>query len=425
MLYSKETEACVLGAILLDNTSMEDAAARLQENDFYFQQHKEIYNAMLVLNSHNEPITAVSLCQTLGDRLDAIGGYIYLAEIASMVPTAQRIKVDIDKVKDYSVRRALSAAFSGAVEALQKNYTTENIIEKISSILEQTETEQPQELLHVGENVLDVFEDINKRASGKNERKGVSVEFGIDDFQPGELEIIAARPSMGKTAFALNLASYVSVRVDTKITAIFSLEMSREQLIERLISSIACVELGKVRTGQMSDDEWLAATKIVGRLCESGLYIDDRPDIDLIKIKTACKKLQRDRGLDLIVIDYIQLMQVQGGENRSREQEVSKISRGLKLLAKELNVPIVALSQLSRENEKRKNHKPILSDLRESGAIEQNADVVIFLHREGYYDDSKPQDVAECIIAKNRNGACRTIKLDWFPQYTKFAKIRR
>lgn len=413
----------MLGAILLDDTSIDDAATRLQEQDFYFQQHKDIYNAMLTLHSHGEPITAVSLCQTLGDKLDAIGGYTYLAEIASMIPTAQRIRVDIDKIKDYSVRRELSAAFSGAVEALQKNYTTDRIIDKISGILEHTESAQQQDLIHVGDNILDVFEDINKRATGKNEKNGLPMEFGFDDLQPGELEIIAARPSMGKTAFAINLASYVSVRTDKKITAIFSLEMSTEQLIERLIASVAYVDLAKVKSGKMSDDEWMSVTKTVGQLCDSGLYIDDRSDIDLIKIRTACKKLKRDKGLDLIVIDYIQLMQ--GNKNRNREQEVSEISRGLKLLAKELDVPIVALSQLSRENEKRKNHKPILSDLRESGAIEQDADIVILLHREGYYDDSKPQGVAECIIAKNRNGACRTITLDWFPQYTKFAKIGR
>lgn len=428
-----EAEQAVLSCMIFDIDGISIAYEMLKAEDFYRPEHKILFEAMISMYSNSQQVDVITLKNKLEsmNMLNNVGGYEYIIELYNIVSTSALTKQYTDIVKEKSIRRKiLKASKDINVLTFDNTEPIENIVEKAEKIIES-----------IGDsNNLDDFSPIsqvletsieNMENLYRNKSKVTGIETGFADFdmktsglQNSDFILIAGRPSMGKTAFAINIAQYAALRKNVT-TAIFSLEMSKEQLVNRMICTEALVDAQKLRTGDIQSDDWYKIAEAVSSLSEAPIYIDDKSSITIPELRAKCRRLKKDKDLGLVVIDYLQLMNG-STRNENRQQEISAISRALKGLARELNVPVVALSQLSRAVEQRKPPKPMLSDLRESGAIEQDADLVCFLYREEYYNpETDKRGQAEVIIAKQRNGSVGTVNLSWLGQYTKFASLER
>ena len=432
--HDEDAEQAVLGSMLTDNDAVMAAVEVLKEDAFYREDNKIIYQAILNLYSKSEPIDIITLKDELESmgKFEQVGGFEYLASLPDKVPTTANVQKYIKIVEEKSVLRNLIKTANEIIE-LGYNPTedVEDIMDgaekKIFDIMQSKNTKSYKPIKDV---LVESFTNLEKLYNQKQHVTGVPTQFyDLDDKTAGlhgsELILVAARPAMGKTAFALNIATNAALRANVPV-AIFSLEMSKDQLVNRMLCSEAMVDSNKVRTGKLDEEDWTKLAEAIGPLSEAGVYIDDTPGISVMEIRTKCRKLKMEKNIGLVVIDYLQLISGSNKRNGSREQEISEISRSLKVLAKELNVPVIALSQLSRAVEQRDDHRPMLSDLRESGAIEQDADIVMFLYRDDYYNkESAEKDIAEVIIAKQRGGSTGTVKLYWMGNYTKFVNIER
>ena len=427
--HSVEAEQSVLGSILLDKEAMISVSETLVPEDFYKEAHKVIYESMLKLYNSQSEIDLITLTDELRDQgyLDDIGGIAYITSLSTVVPTTSNIKYYVNIVKEKSISRQLISAANDIINlgydgSAKVEYVLENAEKKIFDISQERATNDFQPINQVISEALSMLEKLYEE---KNDVTGLTTGFRdlnkkINGLQRSDLLLIAARPAMGKTAFALNLVQNAALKGDASV-AVFSLEMSKEQLVQRMIASQSTVELKKIKTGTLADNDWPRITDGMAILSGAKIHIDDTPGIKISELRSKCRKLKIEKGLDLVLIDYLQLMEGEG-QNESRQQEIAKISRSLKILAKELYCPVVALSQLSRAPEQRADHRPMLSDLRESGSIEQDADIVMFLYRDEYYNpDTEKKNIGEVIVAKNRHGETGTVELVWFGGIQKFA----
>ncbi|WP_282938652.1 replicative DNA helicase [Paenibacillus sp. RC67] len=428
-----EAEQAVLGAILLDSDSLVTAMERITNDDFYRTSHQRIYEAMIELAEGNEPIDLITLTALLQNKqqLEEIGGIKYLSELANAVPTAANIDYYAQIVEEKSMLRRLIRA---ATNIVTEGYAaTDDVGDLLSDaekrILEISQRRSSTGFIAIRDVLMEVFDKVEFLYNNKGGTTGVKSGFQDLDkmtsgFQRSDLIIVAARPSVGKTAFALNIAQNVGVR-EKETVAIFSLEMGAAQLVQRMICAEANVDAGRMRTGFLESDDWEKLTMAIGALSEANIYIDDSPSVTVADIRAKCRRLKQERGLGMILIDYLQLIHGRGkGDNR--QQEVSEISRTLKQIARELDVPVIALSQLSRGVEQRQDKRPMMSDLRESGSIEQDADIVAFLYRDDYYDkESEKKNIIEIIIAKQRNGPVGTVELAFLKNFNKFVGLDR
>ena len=428
-----ESEQSILGSIILDKDAIITVAETINPSDFYKEAHKVIYESMLRLNSNNEPIDLITLIEELRKEghLDNVGGISYLTSLSTIVPTTSNVKYYANIVKEKSVMRQLIKASN---EIINLGYDASTDVQEIldkaeKNIFDISQEKSGDDIQPINVVLQDTFDMIEKLCTEKSDVTGITTGFAdlnkkINGLQRTDLILLAARPAMGKTAFSLNLVQNAALKGDASV-AVFSLEMSKEQLVQRMLSAQSNVELSKIKTGNLGESDWPRIIDGMAVLSEANIFIDDTPGIKISEIRSKCRRLKIEKGLDLILIDYLQLMEGEG-KNENRQQEIAKISRSLKILAKELDCPVVALSQLSRSPELRKDHRPILSDLRESGSIEQDADIVMFLYRDEYYhDDSEKKNIGEVIVAKNRHGETGSVELVWFGQVQKFAdKIR-
>ena len=427
--HSVEAEQSVLGSILLDKEAMISVSETLVPEDFYKEAHKVIYESMLKLYNSQSEIDLITLTDELRDQgyLDDIGGIAYITSLSTVVPTTSNIKYYVNIVKEKSISRQLISAANDIINlgydgSAKVEYVLENAEKKIFDISQERATNDFQPINQVISEALSMLEKLYEE---KNDVTGLTTGFRdlnkkINGLQRSDLLLIAARPAMGKTAFALNLVQNAALKGDASV-AVFSLEMSKEQLVQRMIASQSTVELKKIKTGTLADNDWPRITDGMAILSGAKIHIDDTPGIKISELRSKCRKLKIEKGLDLVLIDYLQLMEGEG-QNESRQQEIAKISRSLKILAKELDCPVVALSQLSRAPEQRADHRPMLSDLRESGSIEQDADIVMCLYRDEYYNpDTEQKNIGEVIVAKNRHGETGTVELVWFGGIQKFA----
>ncbi|MCS6925590.1 MAG: replicative DNA helicase [Candidatus Binatia bacterium] len=426
-----EAEESVLGGILLDRHALDRVIEVVGADDFYRESHRKIFRAMLALSEKNEPIDLVTLADTLKARgeLQEVGGATYLAELADKVPSAAHIVHYARIVREKAVMRNLIAV---ANEIATRCYNGQEDIERFLDeaerlIFDVSERRIRPSFFKMGDMIMDTIKTVERLFERKELVTGVPTGF-IDldrmtaGLQPADLIIVAARPSMGKTAFVLNIAQYVALQTNTGV-AIFSLEMSKEQLVLRMLCSEARVDNAKVRTGYLGERDFPRLAMAAGRLAEAPIYIDDTPAQNVLEMRAKARRLKREANIGLVIIDYIQLMRgLTAQENRT--QELSEISRGLKSLAKELHVPVIALSQLNRQVEQRADKRPIMSDIRESGSIEQDADVIMFIYRdEMYRQDSQDEGIAEVILGKQRNGPTGTVRLAFRKEYTRFDNL--
>ena len=432
--HSVEAEQSVLGGLMLDNDAWVQVADKLTDADFYRRDHASIFRAIESLANDGKPYDIVTLAEWLDTHslLESCGGLAYLAQLADNTPTAANIAAYAGIVRDRAVLRALIRAGTDIAESgfrTEGRSTNELIDSAERTVFQIAEREsrgrkgfQPMRdlLMKALDRIDQLFQQDNPItgvATGYYELDGMT-----SGLQPSDLIIVAGRPSMGKTAFAINIAQNAAVKEGTAV-AVFSMEMPAEQLALRMISSIGRIDQHKVRTGKLADDDWPRLTHAVGVLSEVKLFIDDTPALTPGDLRARCRRLAREHGIGMVVIDYLQLMQVPG-TNENRATEISEISRSLKALAKELEVPVIALSQLNRSLEQRSDKRPVMSDLRESGAIEQDADLIMFIYRdEVYNEDSPDKGVAEIIIGKQRNGPIGTRKLRFFGEYTTFENL--
>ncbi|MCL4439780.1 MAG: replicative DNA helicase [Firmicutes bacterium] len=428
-----DAEQSVLGAMLIDKEAVVKAIETLRPQDFYRDANGHIFEAIVNLFDRGEPVDLITLSEELRQvgLLDQVGGVSYVAGLANSVPTSANVEHYARIVEEKSLLRKL---ISVSTRIAQLGYEAEEEIESLIDRAEQMIFELAQRKTHssfvpLKTVLMETFERIEFLHQNKGGITGVPSGFADMDritsgFQASDLIIVAARPSMGKTAFCLNIAQNACVRKKLPV-AVFSLEMSREQLVTRMLCGEAMVDQQKVRTGQLSDEDWQKLTQAAGPLSQAPLYIDDSPGISVVEMRAKCRRLKSEHGLALIVIDYLQLMQG-GRKTENRQQEISEISRTLKSLARELQVPVIALSQLSRAVEQRQDKKPMMSDLRESGSLEQDADLVMFIYRDEYYNpDTDRRSRADIIIAKQRNGPVGTVELGFFKEFTKFVTLDR
>lgn len=431
---SVEAEKSVLGAMLQDSLAVLQAVEQLKEDDFYQPQHSEIYSCMMALNAAQRPVDLVTVNDELARRgsLEGAGGTVYLVDLVSYVPTTANVKAYISIILEKSTLRKLIAAGQEIARECYQQQTplpeTLSHAEKaiFDIVMNRTEGES---LKPVRDVLMNTYEQIEELARHPGEMTGVPTGFiDLDNLltgmHPGELILVGARPSMGKTSFAMNIAAHASLNAG-KAVAVFSLEMPREQIAMRVLCSDARVDMQKVRKGLLSADDWVRLAKSLGPMAGAPMYIDDTAGITPTQLRSRCRRLMMDHKLDLIVLDYLGLMHADG-RVENRQLEVSEISRQLKAIALELKVPLIACAQLSRANKDRTDKRPILSDLRDSGSIEQDADVVLFLHREEYYNhDTEDKNIGEVIIAKQRNGPLGTVKLAWLAEYTTYATLAK
>ena len=430
-----EAEQAVLGSCLTDKDAVMEAVAKLKPESFYREDSKLIFEAIFNLYNRSEPIDLVTVKDELTSMgsFENIGGYEYLATLPDKVPTTTNVQKYIEIVEEKNTLRNL---IKTANEIIELGYNPTEDVDDIMAgaekkIFDIIQKKNQKSYTPIKDVLIDSFTKLEELYNQKSRITGVPTGFAdLDDKTAGlhgsDLILIAARPAMGKTAFALNIAAHAAIRENVPV-AVFNLEMSKDQLVNRMLCMEAMVDSNKVMTGKLDEDDWSKLAGVVGPMSDAGIYIDDTPGISITEIRTKCRKLKMEKDIGLIVIDYIQLIQGSGSrKNGSREQEIAEISRSLKILAKELNVPVIALSQLSRAVESRPDHRPMLSDLRESGSIEQDADIVMFLYRDDYYNpDSEEKDISEVIIAKHRAGSTGTIKLLWMGNYTKFVNLAR
>jgi replicative DNA helicase len=428
---NNEAEQSVLGAVFLSKEALITAIEILRPEDFYKTAHQRIFKTMQDLYERGEPVDLVTVTAELQDHklLDEVGGVTYLTEIARSVPTAANIEYYARIVEEKSLLRRLIRT---ATKIANDGYSREDDVTQILAdaeryILEIAQNRNSGGFTPIRDVLLETYERIEFLSQRRGDVTGIPSGYPDLDkmtsgFQRSDLIILAARPSVGKTAFALNVAQNVAARAGETV-AIFSLEMAASQLVQRMICAEGNLDASRMRTGWLEEDDWQKLTMAIGTLAKAPIYIDDTPGITVQDIRAKCRRLQAEKGLGLILIDYLQLIQGRGrGENR--QQEVSEISRTLKGIARELNVPIIALSQLSRSVEQRQDKRPMMSDIRESGSIEQDADIVAFLYRDDYYDkETENKNVIEVIIAKQRNGPTGTVELAFLKEYNKFVSL--
>jgi len=428
---SQEAEQSVLGSALTDSHSVASAAELLVPEDFYFDANKQIFDVMLELFNENTPIDFVTVSDRLNqrDKLDAIGGITYLAAIASSVPTSENVIYYAKIIKEKSVLRRLIRSSKAISElAYQAGDDVDRILEQAEQLIfDVSSTKESSDIVPVTDVLMSAYEGLVSSSLNKGNLTGIPTGFSQLNFwtgglRGGELIIIAGRPGMGKSSYAVNIAENAAIDFQIPV-AIFNLEMSKTMIVNRIICSQALVDSKAMRNGDFSGEDWEHIGRVIDKIAAAPIFVDDTASITVSEIRAKCRRLKQTKNLGLIVIDYLQLMQ-SAGRSDNRQQEISEISRSLKVLAKELDVPVIALSQLARTCESRSDKRPMLSDLRESGSIEQDADLVMFLYRDEYYNkDSEDKNVAECIIAKQRSGETGTFKLGWRGQYTKFIDI--
>ncbi|CAK0779248.1 replicative DNA helicase [Gammaproteobacteria bacterium] len=429
--HSQEAEQSVLGGLMLDNAAWDQVADQVVEDDFYRRDHRLIFRAVASLADKGSPFDVVTLSEWLESRgeLSNAGGLAYLATLAKDTPSAANIRAYANIVRERAVLRSLirvGTDIAGAAYNPEGRDAAELLDFAEQRVFEIAErgARNRRGFQSIRDLSVKVIDRIDVLYNQDNPITGVPT--GYSDFdemtsglQPSDLVIVAGRPSMGKTSYAMNIAEHAAIK-GKKVVAVFSMEMPGEQLAMRMISSLGRIDQHRIRTGKLDDDDWPRLTSAVGILAESSLFIDDTPALTPTELRARCRRLKRERGLDLVLIDYLQLMQVPGNKE-NRATEISEISRGLKALAKELRVPVVALSQLNRSLEQRPNKRPVMSDLRESGAIEQDADLIVFIYRdEVYNEDSPDKGIAEIIIGKQRNGPIGTVRLTFLGKYTRF-----
>ena len=433
--HDVEAEQAVIGSMLTDMEAVISSIEVLKPEDFYREDNKLIYTAMVNLYTRSEPIdliTVKSELESMG-KFDQVGGIEYLAELPEKVTTTANASKYIKIVEEKSTLRRL---IKTANEIIELGYDPTEDLEDImegaeKKIFNLMQDKNQKGYTPIKDVLVDSFTNLEELYNRKQHITGVPTGFIDLDYRTAGLHgsefiLIAARPAMGKSAFVLNIAANAALKANVPV-AIFSLEMSKEQMVNRMLCSEAMVDSNKVRTGKLEEEDWAKLAEAIGPLSEAEIYIDDTPGISITEIRARCRKLKLEKNIGLVIIDYLQL--VQGSSKRalgSREQEIAEISRSLKILAKELDVPVIALSQLSRAVEQRPDHRPMLSDLRESGSIEQDADIVMFLYRDDYYnEDSEKKDIAEVIIAKQRSGSTGTVDLRWMGSYTKFVNLEK
>lgn len=420
-----EAEQSVLGAMLIEKEAIPKVMEILRDTDFYREAHRVIFNAMLELYNKNEAVDMITVTEILkrDNKLEDVGGIAYVTSLANAVPTAANVTYHASIIEEKSILRQLvSVSTQIASMGYEANDDVKNIIDSAESkILEISNRKKTADFTPINEIVLDSFKSIEALMGNKNGLTGLPTGFeDLDNLTSGlhgsDFIILAARPSMGKTAFALNVVQNVAIRAAKKVggapktVAFFSLEMSKEQLVQRMLCAEANIDSQRLRIGELRDEDWAMLINTADTLSSANIYIDDTAGITAMDMRSRARRLKAEHGLDLIVVDYLQLMQGSGKKNNSgdRQQEVSEISRSLKALARELDVPVIALSQLSRSVEARQVKRPMLSDLRESGSLEQDADIVAFLYREDYYNpETENKNITELIIAKHRKRPCR------------------
>ena len=436
MPHSMEAEQAVIGSMLMDRDAMESALEILQPDDFYGRQYGTLFQAIRELNTENKPVDLVTLQERLKENNvpEELAGMDFIREVLGSVPTSANVKYYAKIVKEKSLmRRLIRTTEEITAQCYQGTDNVEALIDSTEKkIFNLMQSRGGGDFTPIRQVVINALERIEAASKQNGSITGVSTGFIDLDYQtsgmqPSDLILVAARPSMGKTAFVLNMAQHMAFR-DNITTAIFSLEMSKEQLVNRLFSLESKVDAQVLRNGRLEDSDWerlIESAEIIGN---SNLIIDDTPSISIAELRSKCRKYKMEMNLGVIIIDYLQLMSGSSGgkSSTSRQQEISDISRSLKAVARELNVPVIALSQLSRAVEQRDDKRPMLSDLRESGAIEQDADVVMFIYRDDYYNkESEKKNIAEIIVAKQRNGPVGTVELAWRPQYTQFGNLSK
>lgn len=428
--HSKEAERSVLGAAMLDEDAYYDISEYIKPGDFYYKNHREIWEAISELVQERTPADYLTVCEQLKKRgsLDLVGGAVYVAELTADVPSTSNAgaygKIIAEKANLRNLIEAaddiLAKSFSPDVESQQMIDYAEQSIFSVAQGRSIKDTSDLRDIL------LENIQLMDERARNKGSLTGVptgltDLDKRLSGLQKSDMVVLAARPSMGKTAFALCLARNAAIK-DNKVM-IFSLEMSKEQLAQRLIAMEAMIDAQQLRTGELNSEEWKQIVHSVDILAKMDVTIDDTPGLSMMEIKNKCRRKKAEKGLDLIIVDYLQLMEMQG-RSENRQQEISSLSRGIKQLAREMECPVLVLSQLSRSPESRNDHRPMLSDLRESGAIEQDADVVLFLYRDEVYNpDTENPGMCEVNVAKHRNGPTGVVEVSWLAKYTKFANI--
>jgi replicative DNA helicase len=425
--HNLEAEQSLLGAMILDKDAIGDASELISEDDFYRDIHKEIFESIVKLYNTSQPVDLVTLSEILQQKgkLEYVGGIGYLAQLTDVGVITSNASYYAKIIMEKSVLRRL---IKSSTEIIEKSYDETETAELLNmaekNIFDISQKRVKEGFAAISDVLHTAVEQIEKYAKTQGNLTGLTTGFRDLDrktsgLQRSDLILVAARPSMGKTAFSINVCQNAAIKAGASV-AIFSLEMSKEQLVQRMLASEAQIPIQNLRTGNLTDDEWPKLVRAMAPLAKSKIFIDDTPSITVTEMRAKCRRLKMEHGLEMIMIDYLQLMG--GGKAESRQQEISMISRSLKALAREMDCPVVALSQLSRAPEQRADHRPILSDLRESGAIEQDADIVMFLYRDEYYFPEKEDNkgLGDVIIAKQRNGETGTITLNWFGQYTKF-----
>ena len=431
--HSIEAEQSVIGSMIMNRDAIVTASEIITGDDFYQQQYGIVFEAMVELYNENKPVDLVTLQNRLKE-LDVppeISSMEFVGELVAAVPTSVNVKYYAEIVSEKAMlRKLIKTTEEIANTCYLGNERTQEILEITEKkIFDLVQRKSSDEFVPIKDVVPNAIEKIEKASRTKGSVTGIptgfiDLDYKMSGFQPSDLILVAARPSMGKTAFVLNIAQYMAFKSGVT-TAIFSLEMSKEQLVNRLLSLESKVDSQSIRTGNLEDEDWAKLIEGANIIGSSNMIIDDTPGISISELRSKCRKYKLEQNLGVIFIDYLQLMSG-SGRSESRQQEISDISRSLKALARELSVPVVALSQLSRAVEQRPDHRPMLSDLRESGAIEQDADVVMFIYRDDYYNkDSENKNIAEIIIAKQRNGPIGTVNLVWLPNYTKFVNMKK
>lgn len=429
-----EAEQAVLGAVFLEPSALTTTSEILIPEDFYRHSHQKIYNVMLKLGDGGKAVDLITVTEELAatKELEDVGGVAYLSELAGSVPTAANIEYYAKIVEEKSLLRRLIRT---ATDIASDGYAREDEVDALlgeaeKNIMEVAQRKNAGAFHNIKDVLVRTYDNIEILTNRKGDVTGIPTGFADLDhmtagFQRNDLIIVGARPSMGKTAFALNIAQNVAVKARENV-AIFSLEMGAEQLVMRMLCAEGNINAQNLRTGDLSDEDWRKLTMAMGSLSNAGIFIDDTPGIKVGEIRSKCRRLAQDQGLGMIMIDYLQLIQGSGRAGENRQQEVSEISRALKGLARELQVPVIALSQLSRGVEQRQDKRPMMSDIRESGSIEQDADIVAFLYREDYYDkESENKNIIEIIIAKQRNGPVGAVSLAFVKEYNKFVNLER
>lgn len=431
--HSAEAEQTVLASAMIDHIAVEKVINLLSYDDFYYEANKEIFDSIKQIHMQNIPVDILTVTEELKKRgkIDYIGGFEYLATLTENIITSKNVEAYCNIIREKSTLRKLISASS---EIIEKGYKQSDDVQKIiefaeSRIFSISQNRSINSFSEIKDILMTVFNQLEERAKSQGNITGLTTGY-IDldrmtsGLQKSDLILLAARPSMGKTALALNIAMN-AVKTGASV-ALFSLEMSKEQYVQRIISMESMVDSTKLRTGNLDDEDWTRLISTMSLISSYDVFIDDTPSVSLFELTSKCRRLKIEKGLDLIIIDYLQLMS-DGGRTESRQQEISNISRGLKALARELDCPVMALSQLSRAPELRNDHRPIMSDLRESGAIEQDADVVMMLYRDEYYhqEESERKGITDVIITKQRNGPVGTVELAWIAQYTKFGNIQK